>query len=138
MGHILGALRETCLDTVMPNREPTKAPPYKTEREYLKRVCSVEFVRTSGPGGQHKNRRETGVRLFHPPSGVEIIASERRERPRNLELAYERLIEILSQRNRVRRQRIPTRIPKSQKRRRLESKRRQSTRKANRRVVDDS
>ena len=121
----------------MPNRPPLKPPPYSTEIAYLQKVCEVSYVRTSGPGGQHKNRRETGVRLFHPDSGVEVIASERRERPLNLELAFQRLKEVLTDRNRVRRKRIPTRVPKSQKRKRLESKRRQSEKRAARRVRYD-
>ena len=121
----------------MPNRPPLKSPPYDLRRDVLERECELEFIRLSGPGGQHKNRRETGVRLFHPPSGIEVISGERRERPRNVELAFQRLTSALSMRNQVRRKRVPTRIPNSQKRKRLKTKRHNAARRAARRVPDD-
>ena len=39
----------------------------------------VEFFVAGGPGGQHRNKTETGVRLHHGPSGVIITATERRK-----------------------------------------------------------
>ena len=51
----------------------------------------VIFVKAGGPGGQHRNKTESGVRLVHRPTGITVQATERRERTRNLALAWERL-----------------------------------------------
>ena len=108
-------------------------PPYATDRETLERETEVEFVRASGPGGQHRNRRETGVRLVHGPSGVTVTATERRSQAQNLENAFERLVERLEGLNRPRKKRIPKRVPAGVRRQRREQKRRRAQVKALRR-----
>lgn len=111
----------------------TEPPPYTLDRELLELECSVEAVRASGPGGQHRNRRETGIRLSHLPSEVVVMATERRSRKQNLEAAYERLIERLAELSHVPVPRVATKVPKRAVRARLASKRRASTTKAQRR-----
>lgn len=69
----------------------TPASPLPTDRASLERVCEVEFIRGSGPGGQHRNKVETGIRLTHPPSGLVIMATERRSQSMNRDLAFKRL-----------------------------------------------
>ncbi len=64
--------------------------------ETLLAACDVEPFRGSGPGGQHRNKTETGVRLLHRPTGIVVQASERRSRPQNLGVALERLRERLA------------------------------------------
>jgi ribosome-associated protein len=49
-----------------------------------------------GPGGQHRNRNATAVRLVHQPSGIVITATERRSQAANLQAALERLRERLA------------------------------------------
>ena len=49
----------------------------------------ITYVKSGGPGGQHRNKRETGVRIVHVPTGIVVTATERRERPLNLALALE-------------------------------------------------
>ena len=36
------------------------------------REVAVRASRSSGPGGQHRNKVETGVRLTHRPSGTVV------------------------------------------------------------------
>lgn len=59
--------------------------------ETLLAECDVESFRGSGPGGQHRNKTETAVRLRHRPTGLVAQATERRSRQQNLALALERL-----------------------------------------------
>lgn len=57
--------------------------------------CEVETLKGSGPGGQHKNKTETAVRLLHRPTGLRAQASERRSQGQNLGVALERLRALL-------------------------------------------
>jgi protein subunit release factor A len=109
---------------------------HPTDRESLERVCVIELTRASGPGGQHANKRETGVRLRHPPSGVVVTATERRSQHQNLELAFDRMAARLSWLQRPRVPRLPTRPTRASIRRRLTSKRHQAQKKAGRGAGD--
>jgi hypothetical protein len=57
----------------------------------LTRQCTVETMRASGPGGQHRNKTESGVRMRHTPTGVVAQAFERRSQHENRRAALERL-----------------------------------------------
>ncbi len=57
--------------------------------------CEVESLRASGPGGQHRNKTETAIRLHHTPTGIVAGASERRSRMQNLGVALDRLRALL-------------------------------------------
>lgn len=91
--------------------------------------CRVETFRAGGPGGQHQNTTESGVRLVHLPSGIRASARDERSQQRNRALALERLREKLEEHNRVEKPRVPTKVPRSQKRKRLEAKKRRSRKK---------
>jgi protein subunit release factor A len=84
--------------------------------------CDVETFRASGPGGQHRNRRESGVRLRHRPTGIVVTATERRSQHQNRAVALDRLRAKLAARRKKRKKRVATRPSKAAKRRRLESK----------------
>ena len=107
-------------------------PHYPTDRESLERDCDMEFFIAGGPGGQHRNKVETGVRLTHRPSGIVVTATERRSQSDNREAAYERLAAKLEAMQRKRKKRVATQPSKAAKERRLDTKRQQSERKQQR------
>jgi protein subunit release factor A len=95
---------------------------FATDIATLEKEVLVEPYRAPGPGGQRKNRKETAIRLTHPPSGITVVASERRSQAQNREIAFERLIKKLTHLNRPRKRRVPTKPSASAIRRRQERK----------------
>jgi ribosome-associated protein len=110
------------------------------------------FSRSGGPGGQHANTSDTRVDLrfdieSSPSLGprqqarllerlgpsVRVTAADERSQLRNREIALQRLAERLTEALRVETPRRPSRPTKAAKQRRLDTKKRQSTRKAERR-----
>ncbi|HEX8996359.1 MAG TPA: peptide chain release factor-like protein [Ktedonobacterales bacterium] len=106
-----------------------ETPRWPTDRESLERDSDIDFFIASGPGGQNRNKVETGVRLTHRPSGIVVTATERRSQLQNREAAFERLAERLEEAQRVETPRMPTKPTRASRERRLESKRRASERK---------
>jgi protein subunit release factor A len=114
-------------------RAPLDIPP---DDEALLAQCRVETFRAGGPGGQHQNVTESGVRLVHLPTGVRVVAREERSQHRNRATALKRLREKLDELRREEKERIPTKVPKARKRKRLEEKRRKGEKKRLRRPPD--
>ena len=53
--------------------------------------CEVDRYRASGPGGQHRNKTESAVRLRHKLSGVTAIGEDSRSQAENKVHAVRRL-----------------------------------------------
>jgi len=64
--------------------------------EELLAQCTLERGRTSGPGGQHRNKVSTHVTLSHGPTGLAAQAGERREPSVNQKVALKRLRLVLA------------------------------------------
>jgi protein subunit release factor B len=89
---------------------PYKLPPMDNELVW-------SYFKATGPGGQHKNKTESGVRLTHLPSGITVTATERRSQFMNKEVALERLIQRLKALNRPKKVRKATRPTLASKKR---------------------
>ncbi|MBI3805259.1 MAG: peptide chain release factor-like protein [Nitrospirae bacterium] len=96
--------------------------PYATDLRTLERETEVAFYKSSGPGGQKKNKTESSVRLHHTPSGLIIIATEQRSQAQNRVLAFRRLQRKLVDLNRVPKPRIKMQISQESKARMVEAK----------------
>ncbi len=92
--------------------------------EELEREVEVSVYQASGPGGQHRNRTYSAVRVRHIPTGIVVTCSETRSQLRNKRIALERLREILIRRSTPRKPRKATRKSRSLRQRELEAKRR--------------
>lgn len=55
----------------------------------------IETFKAGGPGGQHRNKTESAVRITHLPTGEQGYAAEHRSQHKNRALAFRRLAEKL-------------------------------------------
>ena len=99
--------------------------------------CDVQAHRASGPGGQHRNKTETAIRLVHLPSGVRAEGKDERSRTQNLSNALARLREKLERRAYRPPPRKKTKVSRAAKARRVDAKKRVARKKANRRGGED-
>ena len=70
---------------------PASLPP-----DELLKSCTERHVRRSGPGGQNRNKVETGVVLTHGPTGLLAEANERRSQAQTRVVALRRLRRTLA------------------------------------------
>ena len=64
--------------------------------EALLKDVALDFGRTGGPGGQHRNRKATSCTATHVPSDYSGKATERRRQSENRKLAFSRLRRTLA------------------------------------------
>ena len=101
--------------------------------ERLQSEVDIDYFKSSGPGGQKKNKPVSAVRLHHRPTGIVVTATERRSQHQNRALAFDRLRERLIAHFFVPTPRVRTRPTHGSRLDRLQDKRRHSERKQNRR-----
>ena len=98
--------------------------PLPLHLERLARECIVTPFKSSGPGGQKKNKTESSVRVRHLATGVTRIATESRSQTRNRALALERVFAELERRAHKPRPRTASRPTRAAREKRLVEKKR--------------
>jgi len=101
------------------------------------REVVITFLKAGGPGGQHRNKTETGVRLRHIETGIVVTATERRSRRQNLEVAFKRLEKKLAVLRKPKKKRRPTKPTRASKERRLKEKKERGATKRQRQRPDE-
>jgi protein subunit release factor B len=102
---------------------------------FSRRDLKITFYRSSGPGGQRKNKVETAVRITHIPTGIIASATEFRSQAQNRALALKRLAAKLKKLSQKKKPRIKTSTPAAVKAERLHGKKRISRQKNLRKKV---
>ena len=140
-----------------PDQDPDKRLRITRELTIPRAEIVLRVSRSSGPGGQHANvtasRVEASFDVLASPSLSELqrarvlaragprlvaIAQDERSQARNRELALSRLAERLARALAVPRKRRPTRPTAASRERRLQAKRRDATRKRERRPPEEA
>ncbi len=98
----------------------------------------ISHLKGSGPGGQNRNKRFTGVRAVHLPTGITVTATERRSQEQNYSAALERLAAKLEAHFHVDPKRYKTRPTRASIKKRAEIKRHASAKKKVRRQKFDT
>lgn len=81
---------------------PEFVPP--EEVEIKPEEISIDFFRSSGPGGQNVNKRETAVRITHKSTGIQVAVQTERSQERNRDIAMNLLRSKLYQKKRAEQQ----------------------------------
>jgi len=84
--------------------------------------CEVDTFRSGGPGGQHQNMTDSGVRLRHQPSGITVTCRRDRSQYANKRECLARLRRRLEERERPVTPRVPTQPSAGAQERRLQEK----------------
>ncbi len=70
---------------------------HTAEAAYTRADVRIDTYRDSGPGGQHRNKTDSAVRLTHLPTGLQVTATEDRSQHVNRLVAYARLTALLAE-----------------------------------------
>lgn len=96
------------------------------QKKFKKNELVIEHVKGSGKGGQNRNKRLSGVRVEHKPSGIIVRATERRSQSQNLGNAIERLVEKIEVANYRPKKRLKTHQTRSSVEKRITHKKKRS------------
>jgi protein subunit release factor B len=69
-----------------------KKRPRKRILSVTKKDFEIQTFRAGGKGGQHQNKRDTGVRMIHRDSGARGESREHKSQKANREAAFARLV----------------------------------------------
>src|SRR5690242_15490804 len=111
--------------------------PLPIHLERLLGESDVTPFKSSGPGGQKKNKTESSVRVVHRPTGITRIATESRSQHRNRGAALERVWQEIQRRARRRKPRVATKPTRSSVERRLQEKKQRGAKLVRRRGSDE-
>ncbi|GAY69238.1 hypothetical protein CUMW_270410 [Citrus unshiu] len=89
--------------TIYSTNDNCSSTPSSKKKNYLEltddellRECEMDTYKSSGPGGQHRKKCESAVRLKHVPIGVIAQAAEDRSQHKNRASALSRLRTLLA------------------------------------------
>ena len=94
----------------------------------------IDYFMSSGPGGQRRDKKKTGVRLHHLPSGLIVRIDDQRSQSQNKKVAFQILAKKLKKLRQPKKKRIPTKLPAWAKKKRIQERRRRSDKKHLRRL----
>jgi len=142
----------------MPDRPPPTQPRFEVPESELE----VRATRSGGPGGQHVNTSSTRIEVRWNVLTTAVLSEEERQRVatklarrvdregfirvvesgsrsqhQNREAAIARLQALVTEAMSIPKPRRPTKVPKAEKARRLDAKRRRAAQKRTRRPVRD-
>lgn len=64
-------------------------------RSWTKKDFRVDTYRGSGPGGQHRNKTDSAVRITDIETGISACCEEGRSQPDNKKIAFRKLVALL-------------------------------------------
>lgn len=80
------------------------------EAEFVQQYCALEFFKSSGAGGQHRNKTSSAVRLIHRDTGVRAEDCTERSQHRNRSRAAGKLKLMLALKFRMPVKEVPPRM----------------------------
>ena len=102
----------------------------------LEKEVEVTTYQASGPGGQHRNRTYSAVRMTHLPTGITVTASDTRSQLKNRKIALKRLHERLVEHFKTEPPRVATRKSRAVRQRERSEQTRRAQRKQMRKPPD--
>lgn len=111
-------------------------PPQVPDLEQLEAEVEITVYQASGPGGQHRNRTFSAVRMKHLPTGIVVTAADSRSQLRNRKIALERLQERLADHFHQDPPRVPTERGRAIRRRERSERQRHTEKKKLRQPPD--
>ncbi|MGB9677349.1 MAG: peptide chain release factor family protein [Candidatus Ratteibacteria bacterium] len=102
-----------------------------------KNEIKIYFYKSSGPGGQRKNKKLTSVKILHIPTGITVKGTEFRSQAKNKEIALKRLEEKLKKLREKKKIRIKTEKPLYVKIKQIQGKKKRSEKKKLRQKIKE-